>query len=250
MGELEGKAVVVVGASSGIGRAVAVCLAEAGADVIAAARSRESLDEMEQESDGKIRAVWCDVRQPEACESVIDETISLRGRLDALVYCAGVSPLRALVDADDALWRDVLETNLIGPNLVCRAAIPHLREARGTAVFLGSSSVGRPFPGLVAYAASKAALAESIAGWRAENPDVAFTSLVVGPTGDTGFTGAWDQDLAAEMFPFWQQRGYLAASSSMLPSEVGHAVCSVLSSPVSVHSAWIEACDRDATRLR
>jgi NAD(P)-dependent dehydrogenase (short-subunit alcohol dehydrogenase family) len=101
------------------------------------------------------------------------------------------SPLSPLVDAHANLWLDVLSTNLVGASLVCCSVLGHLREGGGRAVLLGSSSVGRPFPGLVPYAASKAALEELIRGWRAGNPDVLFTSLV-GPTAET-FHGAVGQ---------------------------------------------------------
>jgi NAD(P)-dependent dehydrogenase (short-subunit alcohol dehydrogenase family) len=249
MGQIAGMKVLVVGASSGIGRAIAGVLAAEGAAVAISARRHEALLDLAASLPGEPVVVPCDVRRPESCEATVDTAATSLGGLDALVYCAGVSPLRALADADADLWHEVLETNLIGASLVCRSALPHLRQSRGRVVFLGSSSVGRPFPGLTPYAVSKAGLEELVRGWRAENPHLSFSTVVVGPTDGTEFATAWNADLAARMFPFWEEHGYLTAGAAMTPDDIGRTVCDVLASTSSVWTTWVQGHSWDARPL-
>ena len=122
------------------------------------------------------------------------------------------------MDADT--WRHVFDTNVIGAALVTAAALPHLTESSGTAVYLSSvsASVTPPWPGLGAYAVSKAALDKLVEAWRAEHPTVGFSRVVVGECmggeGDSvpGFADGWDQDLAAEVMPVWFARNYMSGS--------------------------------------
>jgi NAD(P)-dependent dehydrogenase (short-subunit alcohol dehydrogenase family) len=142
------------------------------------------------------------------------------GGIDALVYAPGIGPLARLVDTDAETWRRVFDTNVIGAALVTAAALPHLTESSGTAVYLSSvsASVTPPWPGLGAYAVSKAALDKLVEAWRGEHPTVGFTRVVVGECmggeGDSapGFADGWDQELAAEVFPLWLARNYMSGS--------------------------------------
>ncbi len=100
---------------------------------------------------------------------------------------------------------------MIGAALTTAVALPHLTESSGTAVYLSSVSASHtpPWPGLGAYAVSKAALDKLVEAWRVEHPTVGFTRLVVGECvggeGEsmTGFSDGWDPDLAAEFAPQW-----------------------------------------------
>ena len=129
------------------------------------------------------------------------------GGIDALVYAPGVGPLVRLADMDAETWRHVFDTNVIGASLVTSAAMPHLVESAGTAVYLSSvsASLTPPWPGLGAYAVSKAALDKLVEAWRGEHPTVGFTRVVVGECmggdGDSmpEFANGWDQELAAEV---------------------------------------------------
>lgn len=243
MQELSDKRVLVVGASSGIGQGIAVSLVQKGAHVAAAGRRLEALELLRAELGPSCAALSCDVRSPADCETVVQRAVEALGGLDAVVYAAGVSRLTPLMNADASLWQEILETNLVGASLVCRAAVPHLRASAGRAVFLGSSSSGRPFPGLCPYAASKAALDELVRGWRAENPDLCFTTVVVGPTTGTEFASGWDGDLAAQMFPFWERHGYLSGGASMSAADVSEVVCAALIVPCSISTVAVQACD-------
>jgi NAD(P)-dependent dehydrogenase (short-subunit alcohol dehydrogenase family) len=231
---LTGKRVLVIGASSGIGQAVGMNVAKAGGRVAFAARRRDLCEQAAASAGAGSIALQCDVRDSDACEAVVGEAAKAFGGLDAFVFATGVSPLTRLTESGADEWRMVFETNVIGANLICRAALPHLRASGGRAVFLSSSSVGRPYPALVAYAASKAALEESIRGWRAENPDMSFSCIVVGPTAGTEFGTTWDPERTMEMLTFWDEHGYPATDSFMSLDDMASAVVQVLASPICV----------------
>ena len=242
MGALTDKRILVVGSSSGIGRAVGAAASAAGARVAFAARRADRVKEAATEAGNGAIGVACDVTDEPSCSALVDEVTSTFGGLDALVYCAGISPLARLSEVDGDGWQRVLCTNLVGPGLVCAAALPHLRASGGRAVFLSSSSVGRPYPGLSLYAASKAALEEQIRGWRAENPDLCFSCVVVGPTGDTEFANSWDPQLMGEMLQFWHDHGYDAASDAVLSSrQMASVVIDVLTSSACLWHVWAQA---------
>src|SRR5205085_4284860 len=128
--------------------------------------------------------------------------------------------LSRIEDVDGETWRRVFDTNVIGASLVTAAALPHLAESKGTAAYLSSvsASLTPPWPGLGAYVVSKAALDKLVEAWRNEHPEVGFTRVVVGDCaggegpGMTEFASGWDTELAAELYPTWVSRGYLAGS--------------------------------------
>ncbi len=211
---------VVVGASSGLGRSIGVGLARRGAQVALLARRRAHLEEAAKEAGPSTVAIECDVTDEASCRSAIAEAATELGGIDALVYAPGIGPLTRLADTDAATWRRVFDTNVIGAAIVTSAAIGDLTAAGGTAVYLSSvsASLTPPWPGLGAYAVSKAALDKLVEAWRAEHPHVAFTRVVVGDcAGGEGdaqsqFANNWDTDLAVEMYPIWSARNYLSGS--------------------------------------
>jgi NAD(P)-dependent dehydrogenase (short-subunit alcohol dehydrogenase family) len=230
--ELGSCRLLVVGASSGIGRAVGIRAAAAGADVAFAARRTDRLEAAVAEAGGKGLALTCDVREDDQCADTVARAAEHLGGLDAVVYATGTSPLTKLRDADGDLWRSLVATNVVGAALVTRAALPHLEASGGRLLFLGSSSVGRPYPGLVPYATSKAALHELARGLRNEYPWLRVTTFVVGPT-LSEFADGWDPDLAVEMFTRWQAEGY-SADRAMEIEEMADQVLVVLASGVRV----------------
>ena len=211
---------VVVGASSGLGRCIGIGLAQRGAHVALLARRRTMLDDAAQEAGSGALAIECDVTDAASCASAIGEAAAGLGGIDALVYATGVGPLARLVDTDAATWRHTFDTNVIGAALVTSAALGSLTASRGTAIFLSSvsASLTPPWPGLGAYAVSKAALDKLVEAWRSEIPTVGFTRLVVGDCaggeGDamTQFTTGWDAELAAELGQEWIARRLLSGA--------------------------------------
>src|SRR3954452_9919431 len=202
---------VVVGASSGLGRCIGTGLAQRGAHVALLARRRQRLDDAAAEAGPGTLAIECDVVDPKSCAAAIAEAADGLGGIDALVYATGIGPLARLVDTDAETWRRVFETNVTGAALVTSAALEHLVASSGTAVYLSSvsASLTPPWPGLGAYAVSKAALDKLVEAWRAEHHDVGCTRCVVGEcaggegAGLTEFANDWDGDLAAEMVGTW-----------------------------------------------
>ena len=209
--------IVVVGASTGLGRSIAIALGQRGAQVALLARRRDKLDSAVSEAGPGALAVECDVTDADSCGSSIAAAAEAMGGIDALVYATGIGPLARLVDTDAETWRRVFDTNVTGAALITAAALPHLTESAGCAVYLSSvsASLTPPWHGLGAYAVSKAALDKLVEAWRAEHPEVGFTRLVVGDCaggeGDamTGFTQSWDHELAAELVPVWLARNYM-----------------------------------------
>ena len=241
---LEGSRILVVGASSGIGREVGIQAAQAGASVAFAARRVDRLDEAVQAAGGASFAFPLDVRDDDQCAGAVSETVRRFGGLDAVVYATGRSPLFRLEDADGAVWRELVETNVIGAAMVSRAALPHLEASSGRLLFLGSSSVGRPYPGLVAYATSKAALHEFARGLRNEYPWLRVTNFVVGPT-MSEFANEWDQELAVAMFGRWSVEGY-AAGLAMATEDMAVQIIRVLASGARVEEVHVMPDPSDA----
>lgn len=204
--------VLVVGASSGVGRAIAQRFVKAGAEVALSARRVENLTEAIAEAGGGI-AVPGDVRAPDGAREIVKGAVDTLGGLDVVIYATGVSPLQRLRDVERSQWSAVLETNLVGVHEVVKAALPHLAPGAFVGV-LSSDSVGTPRQGLVPYAASKAALEELMRGWRNEHPDIRFSTIVIGPTFPTEFGSAFDPDLMAELWPQWEALG--AADTSIM----------------------------------
>jgi len=211
---------VVVGASSGLGRCIAVGLGKRGAKVALLARRRDRLEEAAIEVGHDSLAVACDVTDPSSCQNAIEEAAAGLGGIDALVYATGIGPLARIDDIDQALWRHVFDTNVIGASLITAAAIPHLEASKGTAAYLSSTSASLtpPWPGLGAYIVSKAALNKLVEAWRAEHPQVGFTRVTVGDcTGGEGdsmteFNAGWDHELMAEFAPIWINRQYICGA--------------------------------------
>lgn len=211
---------VVVGASSGLGRSIGIGLAERGATVALLARRRDRLEAAAKQAGSDALAIECDVTDTRSCGVAITEAATELGGIDGLVYAPGIGPLARLTDTDADTWRRVFEINVTGAALITTAALPHLTESAGAAVYLSSvsASLTPPWPGLGAYAVSKAALDKLVEAWRAEHAGIGFTRLVVGDCaggdGDstTEFARGWDLDLAAELHPLWTARHYLSGS--------------------------------------
>lgn len=157
--DLSGKSALVTGGSRGIGRAIALALAEAGADVAVAARNPDLLEAVAasvRATGRRAEAVRCDVTDRAQIDEAVAATVAGLGRLDIVVANAGVaSGARAEAMGRD-VWDEVIDTNLRAVLETAQAAYPHLRAAGGGKVItIGSaySIFGSPYS--AAYAASK-----------------------------------------------------------------------------------------------
>jgi NAD(P)-dependent dehydrogenase (short-subunit alcohol dehydrogenase family) len=222
---LEGKRVVVVGATAGIGKQAAIDMVAMGADVVFVGRSEAKLAEALAEAGGG-HGVIADIAEPEDCERLIAESVAeLGGTIDLLLTVVGVSRLGLVKDAGAELWKQCLLTNVMGPALVTKAALPHLTPNAFVGYF-SSESVGMPYPGLVPYGTSKAALEEMIRGVRSEHPEFRFSCLRVGATGDTEFARDFDLELAGQLTATWIERGNIP-TNMMTAQGLGRAIARI-----------------------
>jgi 3-oxoacyl-[acyl-carrier protein] reductase len=160
---LAGKVAIVTGAGRGIGRAIAIGFARAGAAVCCAARTSSEIDATVHaiaQAGGEAIAVPTDVTSPQSVRAMVDATADRYGGLDIVVINAGINGERKPVaDSDIERWRETLEVNLIGALSCAHAAIPYLkRRGAGKIITMGSGIGHRGFAERSAYACSKAAL--------------------------------------------------------------------------------------------
>jgi len=161
--DLSGRLAVVVGGTSGIGRAIALGLAEAGADVVCSSRRREQVDaaaaEIEAIGRRTIRTT-SDVADRESLENLLTETKAELGKVDILVNSAGITKRSATLDLDEDDWSSILETNLTGTLRACQVFGRHMLEnGYGRIINIASLSSFVSLFEVAAYSASKAAVA-------------------------------------------------------------------------------------------
>lgn len=160
-GALSGKTAVVTGASSGIGRAIAERLGEAGAHVYLAGRTAAAMEASKrriEESGGRATPVVLDVRQAGAVQGLVDRAADERGRLDIMVNNAGLSYPAPIVSGDAEQWREMLEVNILALLSGCRAAVLAMRRtgSKGHVVNISSVAALRPDSGV--YGSTKHAV--------------------------------------------------------------------------------------------
>lgn len=211
--DVAGLRLLIVGASSGIGHAVAVSAAERGAKVAVAARRMDLLTELADAIHGS--AFELDVEDAIRINHVVDAAADALGGLDAVVFTSTVVPFAHIEDTDVATWMHAFTVNTVGANNVLRAALPYLSD-NGVALIASSHDVGRPRAGVAAYGASKAALDEILHSWRSEHPELSIVRVGIGPTQDTEILRGADRDLLAQLFESWIERGQLPAQMSAL----------------------------------
>ena len=159
MRSLEGRVAIVTGASSGIGRAVAVAFGQAGARVVLAARGRDALDEtarMVREAGGEALACVADVSREEDVAQLFAAALAAHGRVDVLVNNAGVTTSQPIEDMSLDTWRSVVDVNLTGAFLCSREAFRVMKPRRqGRIINIGSVAAKVPRPDSVPYTTTK-----------------------------------------------------------------------------------------------
>jgi NAD(P)-dependent dehydrogenase (short-subunit alcohol dehydrogenase family) len=161
--ELSGRVAVVVGGTSGIGRAIALGFAEAGADVVVSGRREELIDSVAKEIEAKGRRSVrqaADVANRASLEALRDRVIADLGKVDILVNSAGTTKRRPTLDVGEDEWNTIMETNLTGTLRACQVFGRHMIErGYGRIINIASLSSFVALYEVAAYAASKAAVA-------------------------------------------------------------------------------------------
>ncbi|MEV5327592.1 SDR family oxidoreductase [Nonomuraea sp. NPDC052634] len=189
--QLDARVAIVTGAGSGIGRATAIALAEAGAHVLAAGRRPGPLEETAARHPG-IAVLPADITAAGAPQAVVDAAIGRWGRLDILVNNAGGTAIMPLADTDADRVTALFALNVTAPSLLAHAALPHLRDTRGTIVNVSSTYGHRPLPGAAHYAASKAAIEQLTRSWALElaADGIRVNAVAPGPTESEALSAA------------------------------------------------------------
>jgi NAD(P)-dependent dehydrogenase (short-subunit alcohol dehydrogenase family) len=208
---VNGLRILVVGASSGIGRAFAVAARHRGARVALAARRTDLLAPLAAELDGSAHGL--DIADSSSIAMAVGAAVASLGGLDAVVLTSAVVPFAYISDTEVTTWLHALTVNAIGASELIRAARPHL-AANSVVLVASSYDVGRPAAGVGAYNASKAALNELLRSWRAEHPDLGIIRASVGPTDGTEILRGADEELLAELVSSWSRRGQIPAHMS------------------------------------
>lgn len=219
-----GLRLLVVGASSGIGHAVAISAARRGAKVAVAARRMDLLTELADDISGS--AFELDVEDEAAITRVVGAAADVLGGLDAVVFTSTVVPFAHIEDTDVTTWIHAFAVNALGANNVLRAALPHLSED-GVILVASSNDAGRPRAGVAAYDASKAALDEILLSWRSAHPELSIVRVGMGPTQDTEILRGADRDLLAQLFTSWKEHRQVPAQMSLL-RDVANTVVSLV----------------------
>ena len=160
---LEGKIAIITGASRGIGRAIALRLAQAGAQVVVSSRKLENVQPVADEivaAGGQALAVQAHVGAAGDVAALVARTVETFGRVDVAVNNAATNPhFGPLLTADEGQWDKILDTNAKGAFRVCKAVVP-IMEAQGGGKIINLTSVAglRPSPGMGMYGISKAAI--------------------------------------------------------------------------------------------
>jgi NAD(P)-dependent dehydrogenase (short-subunit alcohol dehydrogenase family) len=204
-GPLSGRVAIVTGGGRGLGRAMALGLAEAGASVVAtSARERDEIERLARDADaggrpGAVYPMLADVSSEDDCGRTVATTIERFGRLDILVNNAGrgmkyvsedfmTRPTR-FWETQAETWRLVIETNVVGPFLMARAAVPAMLEHRwGRIVNISINAETMRRRGFSPYGPSKAAVESATIIWAQDLADTGITvnALLPGGAAQTG----------------------------------------------------------------
>ncbi|MGF7146463.1 NAD(P)-dependent dehydrogenase (short-subunit alcohol dehydrogenase family) [Sphingomonas zeicaulis] len=242
--DLNGKRALVTGASRGIGAAIALALAENGADVAFtyqnSAEKAVAVAGSIEKTGRRAVAIQADSADPAAIARAVDETVAALGGIDILVNSAAIGAYGSIADLDIDAYQAMMDVNVRAPVLFAKAVIPHLGEG-GRIVSIGSGLGERvPFPGVTAYAMSKAALTAFTRGLSRELGPQGITVNLVQP----GSTDTDANPANGEAADF--QRSMTSLGRYGEPREVANAVVFLASPAASVITGAVLTADGGA----
>ncbi len=184
---MQNKVIIITGASSGIGKALAMECAGKGARVVLAARNPEKLNEIGTLlGTAEYLLVPTDVSKEEDCRNLVSKTIEKFGRIDVMINNAGISMRAIFADADLSVIRSLMDTNFWGTVYCSKFALPHLLASNGSLVGVSSVAGYKGLPGRTGYSASKFAMHGLLESIRIENLKKGLHVLIACP----GFTAS------------------------------------------------------------
>lgn len=221
---LKDKIVVITGASSGIGKALAVELARRGANLVLAARQYVTLCEITQELEKQhaIRAiaVQCDVTREEDCEQLIKQAVLTFGRIDVLINNAGISMRALFQDVDLKVLRSLMDVNFWGAVYCTKYAMPEILKSKGSIVGVSSIAGYKGLPGRIGYSASKFAINGFLDALRVENLKTGVHVMTACP----GFTASNIRNTALNKNGVSQGESSLEEEKMMTAEEVAKII--------------------------
>jgi NAD(P)-dependent dehydrogenase (short-subunit alcohol dehydrogenase family) len=184
------RVMIITGGSSGIGRAAALRFANQGDKVLITGRRAGPVEQTVAEHKN-IAGIVANTASAEDARRTITTAVDKWGRVDALVNNAGAGAILPLSDATADRITDIFSVNVLGPSLLARAALPHLKTTQGTIINISSTFGHRPAAGLSHYAASKAALEHLTRCWALELAPLGIrvNAVAAGPTESGALTG-------------------------------------------------------------
>ncbi len=184
---MNGKVIVITGASSGIGKALAFEYGRKGARLVLAARKKEKLDEVGAQLAGcDFLLVPTDVSKEEDCRRLISEAVGKYGKIDVLINNAGISMRAIFEEVDLSVIRNLMDTNFWGTVYCSKFALPYLLQTKGSLVGVSSVAGYKGLPGRTGYSASKFAMHGLLEVIRIENMKKGLHVLIACP----GFTAS------------------------------------------------------------
>jgi short-subunit dehydrogenase len=179
------KTIILTGASAGIGRALALSLAQQGANLVLAARNQAALEEIAAactNQTGSAIAIPTDVTQPEACQQLVEKAITTFGQIDSLINNAGISMVTRFDEITDlSIFEQVMQVNYLGAVYCTHYALPYLKASRGLLVAISSLCGKTAVPTRSGYVASKYAMQGLFDTLRIELRGTGVDVLVVSP---------------------------------------------------------------------
>lgn len=186
---MKDKVVVITGASSGIGRALAYEFASHGSKVVIGARNHEKLIEIAEDiklKGGQIAFAQTDVTKEADCKNLILTALEQFGKIDVLINNAGISMRALFEDVDIKVIEEIMNTNFWGAVYCTKYALPHILEQKGSVVGVSSAGGIKGLPGRSGYSASKFAMQGLLESIRIENMKNGLHVLMAFP----GFTAS------------------------------------------------------------
>lgn len=233
--DLAEKVAVITGAGSGVGRATAVALAEAGARTVLLGRTPEHLEKtamLVESAGGDALSLPVDVTHEPAVSDAFGRAAMVFGGIDAAILSAGIGRFGPVESYDMADWQATIATNLTGPFLCSKAAIPHLRQRGGGHIIAISSGAGKQgYAQLGAYSASKFGLMGLMQGLAGEIGEEGIKVSAVVPGSILTPFGGRSADEKREAMEEDSDRKYLE------PEDVAEAILFLLRQP---RRAWTQ----------